>query len=163
MGGRFQIAVYHTFIFKDRFTVAPGGPVLDLLDGAAAGAAGGQYQQEIEAQMGYTNMGYGARMSADWRSATVVDGGAAGSTGNLEFSDVATVNLRLWDDFSQQRALTSKYPVLRGVRVTLNLNNLFNDSIKVRDTAGATPLIYQTGYLDPTGRVVSLNLRKLFY
>ena len=163
VGGRFQIAVYHTFIFKDRFTVAPGGPAIDLLDGAAAGAAGGQYQQEIEAQMGYTNMGYGARMSADWRSATVVDGGAAGSTGSLEFSDVATVNLRLWDDFSQQRALTSKYPVLRGVRVTLNLNNLFNDSIRVRDTAGATPLIYQTGYLDPTGRVVSINLRKLFY
>jgi len=59
--------------------------------------------------------------------------------------------------------LTSKYPVLRGVRVTLNLNNLFNDSIRVRDTAGATPLAYQTGYLDPTGRVVSGNLRKLFY
>jgi iron complex outermembrane receptor protein len=45
--------------------------------------------------MGYINNGYGLRLNADWRSATVVEGGAAGSTGNLDFSDVATVNLRL--------------------------------------------------------------------
>jgi iron complex outermembrane recepter protein len=95
VGGRFQFAIYHTIIFKDQFLVRPGGPVLDLLNGAAAGAAGGQYQQEIEAQMGYINNGYGLRLNADWRSATVVEGGAAGSTGNLDFSDVATVNLRL--------------------------------------------------------------------
>jgi len=163
VGGRFQIALYHTIIFKDRFLVAPGGPVLDLLNGAAAGGAGGQYQQEIEAQMGYTNMGFGARMSADWRSATVVDGGALGSTGDLDFSSVATINLRLWEDFSQQTTLTAKYHILRGVRVTLNLNNLFDESIHVHDTGGLTPLIYQSAYLDPTGRVVSINLRKLFY
>jgi len=163
VGGRFQIAVYHTVIFKDQFTVAAGGPVLNLLGGAAAGGGGGQYQQEIEAQMGYTNAGYGARMSADWRSATVVTGGSVGSTGDLDFSSVATINLRLWDDFSQQRPLTQKYPILRGVRVTLNLNNLFDESIKVHDTAGPTPFLYQSAYLDPTGRVVSVNLRKLFY
>jgi len=163
VGGRFQIALYHTVIFKDQFTVASPGPVLDLLNGAAAGGAGGQYQQEIEAQLGYTNAGYGARMSADWRSATVVTGGSVGSTGDLDFSSVATINLRLWDDFTQQRALTQKYPVLRGVRVTLNLNNLFDESIKVKDTAGPTPFLYQSAYLDPTGRVISVNLRKLFY
>jgi outer membrane receptor protein involved in Fe transport len=49
------------------------------------------------------------------------------------------------------------------VRVTLNVTNLFDESIHVRDTAAATPLIYQSAYLDPTGRVVSLSLRKLFY
>jgi hypothetical protein len=163
VGGRFQIALYHTVIFEDRFLVRRGGPVLDLLDGAAAGGAGGQYQHEIEAQLGYTENGYGLRLSADWRSATSVVGGAAGSTGTLDFSDVSTVNLRLWDDFSQQRALTTRIPALRGVRVTLNVNNLFDQSIRVRDTAGPTPLIYQTAYLDPNGRVVSINLRKLFY
>ena len=34
--------------------------------------------------------------------------------------------------------------MLRGVRVTLNVINLFNQSISVRDSAGPTPLIYQT-------------------
>jgi hypothetical protein len=163
VGGRFQFALYHTVIFKDQFLVRPGGPVLDLLNGEAAGAAGGQYQHEIEAQMGFTDNGYGVRMSADWRSATTVAGGAANGSGALDFSDVATINLRLWDDFSPQRALIARYPVLRGVRLTLNITNLFDQSIHVRDTAGPTPLIYQSNYLDPTGRVVALSLRKIFY
>ncbi len=163
VGGRLQIALYHTVIFKDQFAVAPGGPLLDLLHGAAAGGAGGQYQQEIEAQFGYTNAGYGARMSADWRSATVVSGGAVGSTGDLDFSDVATINLRLWDDFNQQPDLTRRHPILQGVRLTFNVNNLFNQSIHVHDTAGPTPTIYQSAYLNPMGRVVAVNLRKIFY
>jgi hypothetical protein len=163
VGGRFQIALYHTVYFKDRFQVSKGGPVLDLLNGAAAGSAGGQYQHEIEGQLGFTDMGYGVRLSADWRSATTVAGGSAGSTGNLEFSGVSTVNLRIWDDFSQQRALTARYPLLRGVRVTLNVNNLFDQSVSVRSTSGMPPVIYQSAYLDPTGRVISINLRKIFY
>ena len=163
VGGRLQFALYHTIIFQDRYLVEPGGPVLDLLGGAPAGATGGQYQHEIEAQMGYVDNGYGARLSADWKSATTVIGGASGQTGMLNFSDVATVNLRLWDDLSQQRALTTRYPALRGVRVTLNVNNLFDQSIRVRNSAGPTPFNYQSAVLNPTGRVISLNLRKIFY
>jgi hypothetical protein len=163
VGGRFQFALYHTIIFKDRYLVTPGGPVLDLLGGAPAGGAGGQYQHEVEAQMGYVDNGYGARLSADWRSATTVVGGANASTGTLDFSDVATVNLRLWDDFSAQRALVTRYPALRGVRLTLNVNNLFNQSIRVRNSAGPTPFNYQSAVLDPTGRVIAINLRKIFY
>ncbi|MEJ0066542.1 MAG: hypothetical protein WDM85_14965 [Caulobacteraceae bacterium] len=142
--------------------MARGGPLLDLLNGSAAGNTGGQYQHEIEAQLGYTDNGYGARLSADWRSGTTVIGGAAGSTGTLQFSDIATVNLRLWDDFSPQKALLERYPWLHGVRVTFSVSNLFNQSIGVHSSTGPTPLIYQSAYLDPTGRVISLNLRKLF-
>jgi iron complex outermembrane receptor protein len=142
--------------------VGRAGPVLDLLNGAAAGGAGGQYQHEIEAQMGYTDNGYGARLSADWRSATTVVGGGPGGAGNLNFSDVATVNLRFWDDFTPQRAVIERFPLLHGVRVTLSILNLFDQSIKVRDSAGPTPLIYQSAFLDPTGRVIQINLRKLF-
>ena len=48
------------------------------------------------------------------------------------------------------------------MRLTISATNLFNQSISVRDSAGPTPLIYQSAYLDPTGRVISINLRKLF-
>jgi hypothetical protein len=162
-GGRFQIAIYHTIIFRDQYLVAPGGPVLNLLDGSAMGSTGGQYQHEIEGQIGYTDNGYGARISADWRSGTTVDGGGAASTGTLDFSDITTVNLRLWDDFTPQKALITRYPLLRGVRMTFSVLNLFNQTISVHDSAGPTPLIYQGPFLDPTGRVVQINLRKIFY
>lgn len=163
VGGRFQFAIYHTIYFKDQYQVTPGGPVLDLLNGAPAGGAGGQYRHEIEAQLGYTDNGYGMRFSADWRSATTVMGGAAGGTGNLEFSPIGTVNFRLWDDFSPQKALVTRYPMLRGVRLTLNVTNLFNQSLTVRDTAGPTPFNYETAVLNPTGRVVSISVRKILY
>jgi iron complex outermembrane receptor protein len=142
--------------------VTPGGPTLDLLNGAAAGATGGQYRHEIEAQAGYTDNGYGARLSADWRSGTTVIGGGAASSGTLDFSPVSTINLRVWDDFTPQTALVTRYPFLRGLRVTFSVTNLFNQSISVKDSGGPTPLIYQSNYLDPTGRVISINLRKLF-
>ncbi|MGA0602491.1 TonB-dependent receptor [Caulobacter sp. KR2-114] len=163
VGGRFQVAVYHTIIFKDRYQVAAGGPALDLLNGAPAGGSGGQYRHEVEAQLGYTNQGYGLRLSADWRSATTVAGGAMGQTGTLNFSDIGTLNLRLWDDFSSQPKMLIKHPFLRGVRLTLNVSNLFDQRIKVTSTAGPTPLIYQSAFLNPTGRVVSLSLRKILY
>jgi hypothetical protein len=161
-GGRFQFALYHTIYFKDQFLVTSGGPLLDLLDGAAAGATGGQYRNEIEGQMGYTDNGFGARLSADWRGPTTVTGGGAMSSGTLNFSDLTTINLRFWDDFTPQKALVTRYPFLRGLRVTFSVTNLFNQSISVRDTAGATPLIYESNYLDPTGRVIAINVRKLF-
>ena len=162
-GGRFQIALYHTFIFKDQILLRPGGPRLDLLDGAPAGGTGGQYAQELEAQLGYTLNGYGLRLSADWRSSTVVRGAVTGAPGDLDFSDIGTMNLRLWDNIAQQRDVVRRYPILRGTRVTLNVINLLDDREHVRDTAGATPLIYQPDYLNPVGRTISLSLRKLFY
>src|SRR6185369_8041404 len=44
--GRLQFAIYHTVYFEDEFLVRPGGPVLDLLHGAAAGNTGGQPRNE---------------------------------------------------------------------------------------------------------------------
>jgi hypothetical protein len=162
-GGRFQVALYHTVIFKDDILVRPGGPLLDLLNGAPAGGAGGQYQHEIEAQMGYTLNGYGVRLSADWKSATTVKGAISGQAGDLNFSDIGTINLRLWDNFAQQVDLVRKVPILKGSRVTLNVVNIFDQHINVHDTLGPTPTTYLPAYLDPTGRTISVSLRKMFF
>ena len=162
-GGRFQMAVYHTIYFVDKEIVTPGGPALDLLNGAAASSTGGQYRNEVEGQLGATLFGFGARMSADWRSATFVKGGASSSTGDLFFSDITTINLRLFDNLGQQPWVVKAYPWLRGSRVTLNITNLFDQRVGVRDGAGATPIGYQAGYLDPVGRNITLSVRKLFF
>jgi hypothetical protein len=162
-GGRFQFAVYHTVYFVDREIVTPGGPALDLLNGAAGSSTGGQYRNEVEGQLGATLFGFGGRLSADWRSATFVKGGASSSTGDLFFSDIATINLRLFDNLGQQPWMVKAHPWLRGSRVTLNITNLFDQRIAVKDGAGATPIGYQSGYLDPIGRAITLDVRKLFF
>ncbi|MBB5730208.1 TonB-dependent receptor [Sphingomonas prati] len=164
-GGRVQFAVYHTWQFRNDVVIRDGVPVLDLLDGAASGTGGGAPRHQVEVQAGVFRNGYGARLSGDWQSKTFVRAGgtAAGAgDGDLFFSSLATVDLRLFADFSQIPALVP-YRFARGMRVSFSVNNLFNQRQGVRDVAGVTPLGYQPGYLDPIGREVRLSVRKLFF
>jgi iron complex outermembrane receptor protein len=162
--GRLQLALYHTVIFQDELLIRPGVPVLDLLNGAAAGNTGGQPQNEVEAQLGFTQKGMGVRLSADWKSGTTVRGGLVGAAaGTLNFSDITKINLRLFADLGAQRNLVQKHRWLRGSRITLSANNLFDQRVEVRDANGLIPASYQPAYLDPAGRVVKLSVRKLFF
>lgn len=165
-GGRLQLSLYHTWHIQNEILIRDGVPVLDLLGGSATGSRGGQPRHEVEAQAGLFRNGYGARVSANWQSGTTVRGvpdGTGGSTGDLNFSDFATVNLRLFADLGQQRALVRQHRWLRGTRVSLAVTNLFDSRIGVTDQTGATPLSYQGAYLDPLGRSVRISLRKLFF
>lgn len=161
--GRLQFAIYHTVVFRDAERLTATGPTLDFLNGASPGGSGGQPQQEVEAQFGYMRNGLGARLSADWKSATRVSGDPSSSTGNLRFSALSTVNLRLWANLGARPEIVRAYPVLRGVRVTVSVTNLFDERQNVTSAMGAPPISYQGAYLDPTGRVAMLSVRKLFF
>ncbi|WP_297694786.1 TonB-dependent receptor [Phenylobacterium sp.] len=156
--GRVTFSLYHTVIFEDRTVVRPGGPIFDLLHGSP----GAQPRHEIEAQGGVYWKGLGVRLNADWKSSTFVRGEAGSAVGDLAFSDVAKVNLRLFADLGQERELVAKYPILHGARLTLSVANLFGARQRVRDASGATPLAFQPDILDPAGRIVRLSFRKVF-
>jgi len=162
-GGRIQFALYHTWRFTDRVLVADGGPSLDLLNGDAIGQTGGSSRHELEAQAGYSNNGVGVRLSANYRSATTVNGGTPQVPSTLRFGDLATANLRLFADLGQRLDLVRAHPWVRGMRVSLSVDNLFNTRQQVTDAAGATPIGFQPAYLDPLGRSVRLSVRKLFF
>jgi hypothetical protein len=162
-GGRIQFALYHTWRFTDRVLIADGGPELDLLNGDAVGGNGGTARHELEGQAGYSNNGIGIRASADFRSATTVTGGTPAVPTTLEFGSLATVDLRLFADLGQRLDLVRRHPWVRGMRVQLGVDNLFNTRQQVRDAAGETPIGFQPAYLDPVGRTVRLSLRKLFF
>jgi hypothetical protein len=161
--GRLQFAVYYTVYFEDQYLVRPGGPVFDLLNGSPMGSGGGQPRQQVEVQAGALQHGLGARLSANWVSATSVHGAPGTPTGDLSFSDLAKVDLRLFADLGQRQALAARHPWVRGLRVTLSVTNLFDARQRVRDATGATPLSYQPDLLDPVGRVARISLRKLFF
>jgi hypothetical protein len=165
-GGRVQLALYHTWRFTDRVLIRPGVPELDFLGGSAAGSRGGRPRHELEFQSGIFKDGLGARLTANWQNGTSIRGGTAtggGTTTNdLFFSSFATVNLRLFADLGQQK-IARKHPFLRGMRVTLAVDNLLDGRQQVRDSFGIVPLSYQPGYTDPLGRSVRLSIRKLFF
>ncbi len=161
-GGQIQFAIYHTIIFDDRIVVRRGGPVLDLLNGSAAGYGGGQARHAVEVQAGYTQTWFGARISGNWKSGTFVKGDGMASS-DLSFGSLGTLNLRLFANLGQARNLVEHNPWLTGTRVTLSVNNLFDARERVHDATGATPINYQPAYLDPAGRTISLDIRKLFF
>jgi len=165
-GGRLQLALYHTWRLEDRILIREGLPELDLLDGSAIGSNGGRSRHELELQAGIFKNGLGARLSANWQSGTTVRGGllpGGGTASDLSFSSLATFNLRLFANLGEQRALVARYPWLRGTRVSLVVDNLFDSRQRVRDEFGETPFSYQPDFLDPLGRSVRISVRKLFF
>ena len=163
--GRLQFALYHTYRLTDEILIREGVPVLDLLNGSATGSRGGQPRHELDFNANVFKNGLGARLEARWRAETFVRGDVTplpGATGDLFFSDLTTVNLRLFADLGQPETLVRERPWLRGARVSLALNNLFDGRIDVRDSGGVVPVRYQPDLLDPVGRSVRLSVRKLF-
>ncbi|WP_242415879.1 TonB-dependent receptor [Sphingomonas panni] len=162
-GGRIWASVYHTVALSNTILIRPGLPELDLLNGSAIGDTGGQPRHQVQFNGGYTRDGIGSRLVVNWQSGTEVDGGATGSTQRLNFGSLATVGLRLFADLGQQPGLVRNNRWLRGTRISLGVDNLFNARQRVTDANGVVPINYQPGYLDPNGRVVRLTLRKLFF
>jgi iron complex outermembrane receptor protein len=160
--GRLQLALYHTVTLRDDILVRPGGPRLDLLGGEATGLTGGTPRQQFEGQAGVSRSGLGAWLTAQWRSASELAPGALNPGGTLRFSALGTVNLRLFASAGAMPGLAQRHPWLRGSRLSVSLDNLFNERQRVTDATGSTPLAYQRAYLDPTGRAVSISFRKLF-
>ena len=165
-GGRIVFSLYHTWHFTESILIAPGVPQLNLLDGDATGSSGGQPRHELEARVGYMNNGIGARLGVDWESGTHVDGaltGTAAGSSRLNFGSLATANLRIFANLGQMPRLVKDHPFLRGARLSIGVDNIFNQRREVTDATGATPLRYQPGYLDPLGRTVTISFRKLFF
>ena len=158
--GRYFVSIYHTYRVQDEILIADGVPILDLLDGAATSGRGGSPRHEIQAHGGVFKDGMGAFLRATWADGTRVDGGAGP---DLNFSGRTTVNLNLFIDLGAQTSWVERYSWLKGARLQLGVNNLFDSRTEVTSSAGDTPLNYQPDYLDPEGRSISLSLRKILF
>ncbi len=166
LDGRLQLSLFHTWNFQNEISIRPGVPVLDLLNGSAVGNQGGAPRHQIEMRAGAGRRGFGGRLSVNWQSGTSVlvdPTGVTQSANDFFFSPRTTANLRLFVDLGQRQEILTKIPWLRGSRVSLNVDNIFNDRINVRNRSGAEPLGFQRDQLDPLGRTVSLSFRKLFF
>lgn len=154
-----QFNLNHTIVLADDITIRPGLPRVDLLGGGAIGIGGGKVWHQLDASAAFNASGLGARASLSWRGPSKLLVRSAGDTDTLAFSDVALLNLRL---FADARHFFPDSRWAKGLRVSLDVNNLFNDRQRVRDSAGDTPLQYQRGYRDPIGRAVELEIRAVF-
>lgn len=158
--GRFNIALFHTWRIQDEILIAPGLPILDLLDGDATDAGGGSPRHEIRAQGGVFKDGMGLFANATWRQGTRVDGGAGP---DLAFDDRTTVNVNAFVNLGDREELVARWPWLEGSRINLRVQNLFDSRPDVVASDGTTPVNYQPDFLDPEGRTISITFRKILF
>lgn len=159
-GSRWQVSLYHTVKFDDSILIRTGVPELDLLNGATIGDNGGSARHALELDGGIFSNGIGMRFGGRYDSGSRVDAGLGGS--DLEFADLATFNLRAFINFESRPAIIKAAPWLKGFRLALQVDNIFDAQRRITDATGAVPLRYQPGYTDPQGRYVEISLRKAF-
>jgi len=160
--GMFNFSVTHTWRVQDEVVIRDGLAPLDLLSGDSISSSGGQSRHEVQIQSGVFRNGYGAFLNANWKSGTTVNGDGEDSA-DLDFSGRTTVNLFAFADLTQRTGLVERFPFLKGARVGVGVQNIFDDRISVTSSDGTTPVNYQRDYLDPQGRVFRINLRKILY
>jgi outer membrane receptor protein involved in Fe transport len=159
--GHWNLSLAYTQELDETARIVTGGRVLDLLIGDALSGAG-IARRSATLEGGGFYRGFGLRISGTYASGTHVDGSGVPGASRLDFGDLATFNVRGFIDLGRMPKLVSRAPILKGMRLAIGVNNLFDAVQKVTDQTGATPLRYQRGYLNPEGRVFSIELRKQF-
>lgn len=161
--GRWSLSLYHTINLTNSVLIAPGGPELDLLDGDATGSNGGVSRNSFELEGGMFLGGIGFRLSGNYRTATTVRGSGLPGSSDLRFGDLATFDMRAFVALDQQKWLVGEDPgFFKDARLSLRVDNIFDTRQRVTDNTGSVPLAYQPALIDPVGRFVEIEFRKLF-
>lgn len=165
MGGsdraRWSLGLYHTVQLSSRVRIAPGGPELDLLNGDALSASGTP-RHSAEINGGLHHRGKGMFLTGTWTGPFRLAANGLPGSSDLRFGALAKLNLNLFVELGEQGKLGETAPFLKGLRLALRFENLLNSRQRVTDGNGLVPISYQKDYLDPRGRVIEFEVRKMF-
>jgi len=158
-GWRYFANLTHTIELQNEILIAPGVPVLDQLDGDATGQFGlARHSSRLEA--GIFGNGIGMRLSGRYTGPARLNGSDMAGSSDLFFGDLATFDVRVFTNIDQLTG--SSNPLLKNLRVSFRLDNAFDAQLAVRDENGKTPINYQPFLIDPVGRFIGVDIRKLF-
>ncbi len=157
--GRYFVNLSHTIELENEVLIAPGLQPLDLLDGDATGAFGlPRHSTRLEA--GFFRGGKGLRLSGRYTGSSRIDGTGLPGSADLFFDDLVTFDVRVFANLDQ--LFGEQKGILKDVRIFLRADNIFDARRQVTDANGDTPINFQPFLIDPTGRFVGFDIRKLF-
>ena len=156
-GGRWFMNLQYTLELKNEVLIAPGVPLLDLLDGDS-----NQPRHTANMRVGTFYNGFGMFLNGRYTGSSTISGtGQVGST-DLNFGDYVTFDIRAFADLDQRTKLVEAVPLLKGTRIAFSVDNIFDARQKVTDSNGVVPISYQPFLIDPVGRSFEIEFRKLF-
>ena len=157
--GRYFVNLTHNIELDSTILIAPGVPELDQLDGDTIGSVGfARHTSSLEG--GLFKDGKGLRVSGRYTGKARVTGSGVPGSSDLYFGDLATIDLRVF--FNLGQVLKQEDTFLNNVRLSLRADNIFNAKRDVRDANGDVPTAFQPDLIDPTGRFVGIDIRKMF-
>lgn len=157
--GRYFLSFNHTVELQNEILVAPDGPLIDQLNGGALSSSG-VVEHSSRLRGGLFRGGWGVRLSGTYTGETFIEGSDALGSSDLFFGDFATFDLRVFADLG--RVLGEDEGPLKGFRVSLRADNIFDARRRVVDADGDVPLQFEPLRIDPTGRYLGIDLRKVF-
>ncbi|MDQ0250502.1 hypothetical protein J2W22_002566 [Sphingomonas kyeonggiensis] len=154
--GRIVFGLSYDLKLEDRLRLRDGLPERDLL---ATGPIGGRTPSlhNLTAQLNVAKGIWSTALETRWQSGSRADG-----PNGLDFSSLATVDLKLSLSPTKDSGLGKRMPWLAGARATIAVTNVTNARTRVTNAQGVTPSGYEPPYLDPLGRAIKFSLRKLF-
>jgi hypothetical protein len=156
---RLQVNASQTIQLEATSVIRAGLPIVDLLEGGAIGIGGGRERNATDFSLALSRGASGLRFNVRRRGASYLAIGTTAAPDLLTFEPITTVDLKLSSDLGE---LFESAGVMKKARVTLTLDNIFNDRQRVTNSLGQTPQAYQPVRRDPLGRTIMLELRKVF-
>ncbi len=161
MANRLEFSLFDTWYLHDVTLIRNGIPAQNLLAGAPSDLSGGQPRHKLEFHALVHENGFGFLLAAAWHSPTVVGSGNPDAPEPIDFSGLATADLRLFADLARLPP-TRNEAWATGARISLAVTNLLDTRQSVHDATGVTPIAFEPGLLDPPGRVIAITARKVF-
>jgi iron complex outermembrane recepter protein len=146
-------------ILASTTTIRDGLDPVDLLRGGAIGIGGGRQRFTYNATAALSRGGTGVRVNWLLRSSSFLNTGAVANPDRLTFGQFSTFDLRL---FADVESMVPSTKFLKGTKLTLSADNIFNTRQGVTSRLGIVPTYFQPRFRDPIGRTIAVELRKVF-
>ena len=154
-----QVNASFTHVFSSTTTIRDTLGPIDLLAGGVIGLFGGRPRNSADASVTLSDRGIGLRTGMIYRGPSLLATGTALAPDRLRFAPFVKFDLKLYADAAQ---LLGPSPLTRGLRLSVSVENVTNSRQGIANLAGLVPQGYQPIYRDPLGRIVSVELRKVF-
>jgi hypothetical protein len=149
---QFSVALGHGLRLTNKLQTRAGGPVIDQL------ANNGQSRHSLTLQLTAGKRGIGATLNGNWSSAARV----RNAERTFHFKPPLLFNFSMFAEPGRLFASMKDGALTKGLKVSLDVQNLFNGYRRVTIEGGAIAAGYSHDEVDPLGRTVRITLRKKF-
>lgn len=156
--GQITMSLTHNWQLRSELLIAPGLPVLDRL-----GGDGGQSNHTLGLQVNAGWPGLGGSLAGNWQSAVRVrDAARPDGQGDFLYPATAQFNFGLFVEPGRLLQASGKKSWLSKLRLTFDVQNLFDTYRRVRLADGSVPAGYRRHEIDPLGRTIQIGVQKQF-